>query len=65
MWTSASPALPQKACKKVTATGLRVVAPGETAPRYLRHQVTACSARGPKAPAYLHVRAVQAGEPRP
>ena len=57
--------LPQKACKKVTATGLRVVAPGETTPRYLRHKMTACSARGPKAPAYLRVRAVQAGESRP
>jgi hypothetical protein len=57
--------LPQKACKKVTVTGLRVVAPGETTPRYLRHQVTACSARGSKAPAYLHVRAVQPGMPWP
>jgi hypothetical protein len=57
--------LPQKACKKVTAAGLRVVAPGGTTPRYLRHTVTACSAHGPKAPAYLHVRAVQAGQSRP
>jgi hypothetical protein len=57
--------LPQKECKQVTATGLRIVAPGETMPRYLRHKMTACSARGPKAPAYLRVRAVQAGEPRP
>jgi hypothetical protein len=57
--------LPQKACKKVTAAGLRVVAPGETTPRYLRHKLTACSAHGPKAPPYLRVRAVQAGEPRP
>jgi hypothetical protein len=57
--------LPQKACKKVTATGLRVIAPGATTPRYLRHAVTACSARGPKAPAYLRVRAVQPGKPRP
>jgi hypothetical protein len=57
--------LPQKGCKKVPAAGLRVVAPGETTPRYLRHTMTACSARGRKAPAYLRVRAVQAGEPRP
>ena len=56
--------LPQKACKKVTAAGLRVIAPGATTPRYLRHTMTACSARGPQAPAYLHVRAVQAGLPR-
>ena len=60
-----SAGLPQKECKQVTATGLRIVAPGETMPRYLRHKMTACSARGPKAPAYLRVRAVQAGEPRP
>ena len=57
--------LPQKACKKVTAAGLRVIAPGETTPRYLRHKMSACSARGPQAPAYLRVRAVQAGQPRP
>ncbi len=55
--------LPGTACKKVTATGLRVVAPGESTPRYLRHKVTACSATGPKAPAYLHVRPVQPGRP--
>ena len=53
--------LPARACKKVTATGLRVIAPGESTPRYLRHKVTACSARGSKAPAYLHVRPVQPG----
>lgn len=54
--------LPPRACKKVAAAGLRVVAPGESAPRYLRHEVTACSAQGSKAPAYLHVRAVQPGK---
>jgi hypothetical protein len=57
--------LPQKACKKVTAAGLRVIAPGETTPRYLRHKMNTCSARGRQAPAYLRVRAVQAGQPRP
>jgi hypothetical protein len=57
--------LPQTACKKVIAVGLRVTAPGETTPRYLRHKMSACSARGPQAPAYLRVRAVQAGQPRP
>jgi hypothetical protein len=56
--------LHQKACKKITAAGLRVVAPGQSTPRYLRHKMTACSARGPKAPSYLHVRAVQPGKPR-
>jgi hypothetical protein len=54
--------LPPRACKKVTAAGLRVIAPGESAPRYLRHEVTACSLQGPRAPAYLHVRAVQPGK---
>jgi hypothetical protein len=53
-----------KGCRKVTAAGLRVVVPGESAPRYLRHQVTACSASGPKAPEYLRVGAVQPGTSR-
>jgi hypothetical protein len=53
--------LSPKACRKVTAAGLRVVVPGESAPRYLRHKVTACSASGPKAPEYLRVGAVQPG----
>lgn len=53
-----------KICGKVTAAGLRVVVPGESAPRYLRHQVTACSASGPKAPDFLRVGAVQPGTSR-
>lgn len=53
--------LSPKACGRVTAAGLRVVVPGESVPRYLRHEMTACSASGPKAPEYLRVGAVQPG----
>ena len=56
--------LSPKACGKVTAAGLRVVMPGESAPRYLRYKMTACSASGPKAPEYLRVGAVQPGTSR-
>jgi hypothetical protein len=52
---------PGGSCKPVTAAGLRVVPPGQSIARYVRHAVTACSAAGPREPAFLRVRAVQAG----
>lgn len=48
-------------CRPVVATGLRVSPPGQSAARYLRHTLLACSAAGPRAPVFLHVRAVQPG----
>jgi hypothetical protein len=48
-------------CRPVVATGLRVVPPGQSAARYLRHAVPACGLAGPRAPVFLHVRAVQPG----
>jgi Protein of unknown function (DUF4232) len=46
-------------CRPVTATGLRVTPPGESAARFIRHSLLACSAAGPRAPVFLRVRAVQ------
>jgi Protein of unknown function (DUF4232) len=48
-------------CRPVDAAGLRVVAPGESAARYVRHAIAACSAAGREAPVFLHVRALQPG----
>jgi hypothetical protein len=48
-------------CRPVAVTGLRVVPPGQSVPRYVRHPMTACSAAGQTAPVFLHVRAVQPG----
>ena len=55
---------PGAACRPVTVTGLRVVAPGASRPQYLRVKLTACSADGPRARVCLHVRAVQPGPGR-
>ena len=46
-------------CRPVIATGLRVTPPGESAARFIRHSVLACSAAGPAAPVFLRVGAVQ------
>jgi Protein of unknown function (DUF4232) len=46
-------------CRPVIATGLRVTPPGESAARFIRHSLLACSAAGPRAPVFLRVRAVQ------
>jgi hypothetical protein len=46
-------------CRPVVATGLRVAPPGDSAVRFIRHSLFACSAAGPKAPVFLRVRAVQ------
>jgi len=53
--------LPAATCKPVTATGLRVTAPGESNPQYLHVRLTACLATGPAASGHLRVRAVQQG----
>lgn len=52
---------PGGSCKPVTAVGLRIIPPGQSIPRYVRHAVTACSAAGRQEPVFLHVRALQAG----
>ena len=48
-------------CRAVAASGLRVVLPGQSAARYIRHAISACGLAGPRAPVFLHVRAVQPG----
>jgi hypothetical protein len=48
-------------CGQVRAAGLRVVAPGQAAARYVRRPMTACAARAPRGQDYLRVRPVQAG----
>lgn len=54
-------AVPAARCGPVRVTGLRVVAPGQTAARYVRRPLTACTARAPRGGDNLRVRAVQAG----
>jgi Protein of unknown function (DUF4232) len=46
-------------CRPVVAAGLRIVPPGQTGARYIRHSLLACSAAGPRAPVFLRVRALQ------
>lgn len=46
-------------CRAVLATGLRVTPPEESAARFIRHSLVACSAAGPRAPVFLRVRAIQ------
>ena len=53
--------VPSRRCGPVAATGLRVVLPDQHVARYVRHQITACSATGHKAPVFLRVWAVQPG----
>jgi len=52
-------------CRPVVATGLRVVPPGQSVARYVRHALPACSAAGSRAPLYLRVRAVEPGAGAP
>jgi hypothetical protein len=47
-------------CRVVAAIGLRIVAPGQSTPRYVAHAVRACSA-GRMSPVFLHVRAIEQG----
>jgi hypothetical protein len=48
-------------CRPVRASGLRVVAPGQSAISYVRRPLTACAARAAVGPDYLQVRAIQPG----
>lgn len=48
-------------CRVVAATGLRIVAPGQSIPRYVAHAVRACFASGRTSPVFLHVRAIEPG----
>jgi hypothetical protein len=52
-------------CHLVHVIGLRVVLPGQSVPKFVRHTLTACSAAGRTAPVFLHVRAVQPGTGMP
>jgi len=52
-------------CHLVHVIGLRVVLPGQSVPKFVRHTLTACSAAGRTAPVFLHVRAVQPGNGMP
>jgi hypothetical protein len=45
----------------VRATGLRVITPGESAPRYVKRPLATCAARAPRGQEYLRVHAIQAG----
>lgn len=56
-----STGLRRGACRPVAAVGLRVLAPGGSVPRYIRHPLTACSAAGPRAPVFLRVRSLEPG----
>jgi hypothetical protein len=53
--------VPAARCGPVRATGLRVVAPGQAAARYVRRPLTACTARAAHGQDYLLIRAIQAG----
>ena len=53
--------VPAARCGPVRATGLRVVTPAQTAARYVRHPLTACTAGAPRGHGYLRVRAIQPG----
>jgi hypothetical protein len=53
--------VPAARCGPVHAAGLRVVAPGQAAARYVRRPLTACTARPSRGQEYLRVRAIAAG----
>jgi Protein of unknown function (DUF4232) len=52
---------PAARCRPVSASGLRVVTPGQTGARYVRRALTACAARASRGGDYLSVRAIQPG----
>ena len=54
-------AVPAARCVPVRATGLRVITPGESAPRYVKRPLATCAARAPGGQEYLRVHAIQAG----
>jgi hypothetical protein len=53
--------VPAARCGPVHAAGLRVVAPGQAAARYVRRPLTACTASASRGQEYLRVRAIAAG----
>jgi Protein of unknown function (DUF4232) len=53
--------VPAARCGPVHVTGLRVIVPGQTAVRYLRRPLTACTAHAPRGQEYLRVHAIQPG----
>jgi hypothetical protein len=57
--------VPAGRCGPVRAAGLRVVAPGQAAARYVRHPLTACAARAPRGQEYLRVHAIAPGRGLP
>ena len=59
--TTLDASVPAARCGPVRATGLRVVTPGQTAARYVRRSLTACTAGAPRGHGYLRVRAIQPG----
>jgi hypothetical protein len=48
-------------CRPVRVSGLRVVPPGQSAARYVKRSLTACSVHVPSGGDYLSVRAIQPG----
>ena len=53
--------VPAARCGPVHAAGLRVVAPGQAAARYVRRPLTACTGCPSRGQEYLRVRAIAAG----
>jgi hypothetical protein len=53
-------AVPAARCGPVRATGLLVITPGGSSPRYVKRPLTACTARAPRGQ-YLRVHAIQPG----
>jgi hypothetical protein len=56
--TASIPTAATGGCRPVVATGLRVAPPGQSATRYVRDRLLACSAAGHRAPVFLRVGAV-------
>jgi hypothetical protein len=54
-------AVPAARCAPVRATGLRVVTPGNSAPRYVRRPLTTCTVRAARGQDYLRVHAIAPG----
>jgi hypothetical protein len=52
-------------CRPVRVAGLRVVPPGQSAARYVKRSLTACTAHAPSGEDYLRVRAIQPGDGSP
>jgi hypothetical protein len=54
-------AVPAARCTPVRATGLRVVPPGDSAPRYVRRPLTTCTVRAARGQDCLRVHAIAPG----